>query len=268
MRINHTPEDFITIAEKIDSLVQRYATGGVLSLIRKMLRKEHGVEMNPVGIENRKTKVPSTYRPVGGTCPTTCQFLKNKSCYAMFGMVGVHEKRASNNLLPAITANCSAISVAIKNETIARLKVSGGWFKDGKLDKDYIFATAQVAKWFADKYNLKRVAYSYTHADPDEFEPYRILLSACGVEVLYSDQMQHGGTIVYPFEELRELRLARPDTTFVKCRNQLDKTTCKDCKLCFNAHNDGFTIVFKPHGTGTRKAKESSFCKIQGELHG
>ena len=78
-------------------------------------------------------------RPVGDTCPPTCEFLNN-GCYAEA------TERQYKNVRPAAFQNViteigrirSMIIDAIKRNKSIRWHERGDWFKDGQLDEDYV----------------------------------------------------------------------------------------------------------------------------------
>jgi hypothetical protein len=250
---------------KINQIVHRYAKSTCKDHARQWFI-QRGIRPNPTGAENSKTGLPGSYRPVGKTCPS-CQFFNN-GCYAQTGRTGIHEKNANRNMIQSLASAIIAMCMGQKLGTIARLHVTGDFYRDGKLHKNYIREVAKAADILCKIHGVSRVAYTYTHATPAQFEKYRLLLGSSGVEVLYSDEMVAGGAIVYPFAKLRKLRKQMPNLKFVKCRNQLDKSTCKACTLCFDAKKDGFTIVFNPHGSGKKDATESTTQWVESMLEG
>lgn len=203
---------------------------------------------DPVGAGNSKTGTPGTYRPVGPSCPP-CPL--DASCYARFGPVGIHQARASTDAAASVTAAMIAIVAAIRADTVARLHVSGDFYRHGHLSTSYLqllIECAEVLRIVLAPTNP--LAWTYTHVSRDEFEPWRLKLERVGIEVLYSGQHDVGGALVYPHERIAELRTARPDVTVVACPAQTRSVSCRDCGLCWQARRTRLCIVFDPHGRG------------------
>jgi len=203
--------------------------------------------MNPIGAGNAKTATASTYRPVGASCPPCCPF--ETTCYALRGMVRLHQERATTDCLASLSAAALAMIAAWKAGTLARLHVSGDFMTDGVIDDEYIYGLAELGQLLHEYIDDKpTLAWSYTHISQEDFEPYRLVLKAAGIEVLYSGSFAVGGAVVWPFEDVDELREAYPTQTFAKCRFDLDGTLCRDCGLCPDAWQERLTIVFNPTG--------------------
>ncbi len=217
----------------------------------RLLAKQHKLPCNPVGAGNTKTGVPSTYRPVGQTCPADCPFLDG-SCYALHGHVNLQQQRATPSSLASLTSAAVAMVTAVRAGTSARLHVSGDFaLPDGSLDLEYVFGLCEIAQLIRHLLDPTRgpLAWGYTHLHERDFEPYRLLLKACDIEILYSDRAIVGGVMTWPFEELEGLHEEFPHLQLVRCREQLDdKLTCNECRLCWDAGSKGLTIVFDPHG--------------------
>ncbi len=209
----------------------------------------YGLVCNPVGVGNAKTGAPSTYRPVGSTCPK-CPY--EKECYALGGHVRIHQARASPATDPSLTAAAIAMVAAARVGSPARLHVSGDFFEGGEVDVEYVLGLCEIAGAIrAQLPSSAPLAWTYTHIPVDVFEPHRLLLSSYGIEVLYSDCFAVGGAVVFPFEHIESLRAEHRELTFAKCRAQLDASvSCIDCGLCWEARKRRLTIVFDPHGHG------------------
>lgn len=212
----------------------------------RQLAASLGLPCNPVGGNNAKTGTPATYRPVGPTCPP-CPI--SETCYAKYGRVKLHAKRSQPDALASLTAAAIAIVVALKGGSPARLHVSGDFFADGLPDAPYITGlvelTARIRPHFPDE---KCAAWTYTHGTKELFEPWRLLLEEAGVRVLYSDIIEPGCAVVWPFSRLSELKRKAPQVTFLRCPAQRRKgVTCRTCKRCLSAVERNECIVFDPH---------------------
>jgi hypothetical protein len=206
----------------------------------------------PVGVGNTKTGTASTYRPVGATCPSTCPYL-GKGCYAEHGLVTIHERRAPKTSLASVVSAAIAIIAAVKCDALARLHVSGDFYVDGRLDETYLTELIEVSETIQGLTNTSLLAWTYTHAPPEEMDGWRERLHAAGVVVLYSDRVEPGGAVIWPFRSFRTLQDLFPLLTLVRCPAQLTGTTCRECRLCPEARNRGLTIVFDPHGRHRQK---------------
>ncbi len=244
------------LEDLIDYLCHSPMTTPAMMVKRGRVRARRlGLDCNPVGTANKKTCVPSTYRPVGPTCPP-CPY--DETCYARHGTVRWQQKRASDQSLPSLVSAAIAIVAAARHKILARLHVSGDVFCDGTVDAIYVYGLAEIARHVREKLGItSEVAWTYTHAPPSVFELYRLLLEGAGICVLYSDHVQPGGAVVWPFDDLETLRGQHPDALLVKCREQLDGTPCRWCGLCWRARADGLTIVFDPHGGGAKALRAS-----------
>ncbi len=213
----------------------------------RQLAASLGLPCNPVGANNAKTGTPATYRPVGPTCPP-CPV--SDICYANFGRVKLHAQRSASSPSASLTAAAVAIAVAVKMGTLARLHVSGDFFDDGVPDEAYINGLIEVAQHVRIQQQLDGpVAWTYTHGDKGVFEAYRLTLEGAGICVLYSDVVEAGGAVVWPFAKLDELRRVHPNQAFLRCPAQLHKAiTCRRCLRCITAKGRGECIVFDPHG--------------------
>jgi hypothetical protein len=245
----------------------------------KEILKNNNFSFSTVGDANRKTDVPSTYRAVGKSCPTTCKFHpdhyvdrdKNESsgtCYAWSGHVRMQWSRFDENTKRHPTVLISQINAAViamyyrqkirqylreGNTTGARLHTSGDFYFNGRLDMEYIksiyYAAYLLKSIFPD---TKEFAYTYTAIPREEFEKYRIILRSVGVYINYSrmdnDNLKGGETIVWKHEKINELKV-NPGVQVVPCLAQThDDMTCRRCGLCGYKNHDNLLIVFNPHG--------------------
>ena len=218
----------------------------------RQLAASLGLSCNPVGANNAKTGTPATYRPVGPTCPP-CPV--SDICYAKYGRVKLHAQRSASSPSASLTAAAVAIAVSVKTDTLARLHVSGDFFDDGVPDEAYINGLVEIARHVRRQQQINGpVAWTYTHASKDVFEGYRLQLEVAGICVLYSDVVEAGGAVVWPFAKLADLRDKHPKQTFLRCPAQLHKAiTCRRCLRCITARYRGECIVFDPHGPNSRQ---------------
>jgi len=243
----------LVAATKGRSLEQGIASG-------KRLFARLSLEVAPLGAGNSKTQVPSTYRPVGKTCPSSCPWLDN-GCYAQQGHVRLVEKRSASEALPSIRSAALAMVVARHNKRLARLHVSGDFLEDGIVSMAYVTGLLAVA---AEIHRLlpgrEELAWSYTHLSQEEFGVSHRELQAAGILVLWSEQHRDGGAVVWEHARIQELRKAHPELRYVKCRAQLqDEVSCASCDLCAQAVSAErrLTIVFDPHGARQKAVRDS-----------
>lgn len=204
---------------------------------------------NPVGNANSKTATPSTYRPVGPTCPTSCpQFPvegQKRTCLALSGNVALHEKRALPFWHSSIRAAVIAMVDAARWGNPARMHVSGDFYDEtGALDLMYLGALVTAAEIIRDRFNQRVVAWSYTHAPPSVFEPWRTRLSNVGVVVRYSGQRGDWGALVTSDPDPRR-RARELDATYCpeQAAHDVGKSvTCVGCRLCWERAR---TILFR-----------------------
>lgn len=237
---------------------------------RKYLRSI-GIEPDPVGSGNDKTRTFGTYRTVGTTCPSNCLFLETRVCYAMSGNVGIHQKRSSNQLLSSLGSVALALVAAVKDSSKARLHVSGDFIKDGDIDnggniidKDYIDGICEISAVIRQHLNQPNrvLAWTYTHIPQSTFNPFREQLKASGIQVLWSDSFGPNGAVVWSHETLDSL----PDIQGAKpipCPQQTEKSeSCKQCDLCSRAEQLNLCIVFDGEGVAHNRAVAASMNKF------
>lgn len=206
----------------------------------------------PVGDGDEKTASPGTYRPVGDSCPASCSYLGN-GCYAQGGHVNLHQMRAAVDRIAAVNGAAIAMVWARQTDRVARLHVSGDFGQT--VDLAYIDALCAVA----DAVNAhsgaplgSTVAWTYTHHVPG---PWVARLAAHGVHVRASDRAEHNGVIVARFADVPALRRTT-GARIAKCPAQLRKTTCADCRLCWERKD--LVIAFDPHGGSANRAADAS----------
>lgn len=212
--------------------------------LRKVCRAA-GVEPAPFGAGNSKTAAPSTYRPVGPTCPASCPYL-GRGCYAQSGRVALAAQRADDGLDAALAAAAAAMVWAARLGTLARLHVSGDFARDGAVDTAYVTAVADVASAVRERRGgTGPVAWAYTHL-PDG--PWVETLRAAGVAVRLSDRLgKHGAIVVADREHARAVRTETGERVAV-CPAQLRPMTCAECRLCWSRPD--VTVAFLAHGSG------------------
>jgi len=204
-----------------------------------------GVTPNPVGMGNKKTGVPSTYRPVGLSCPP-CPI--SPYCYARFGHTGLHQERAKMNPLSSIFSAVIALVSALKAGTVARLHVSGDFYTEGELDDEYVDGLLFSLRLLEDAKidDISPLAWTYTQMPLESFSSIFGAFSEAGLTVLRSGYLGIGGSYIYPHQRLHYLRTA--NVQLVNCPAQTQGSNCKDCLLCPKAYELGICIVFDPHG--------------------
>lgn len=215
--------------------------------------------VNPVGNQNAKTGCLGTYRPVGDTCPDTCQFLDN-GCYAQSGNVALHQRRASLELRNSLNSAALALALGAVKHEIVRLHVSGDFVTNSngskEIDIDYILGLIEICKFLNDSGFSGILGYTYTHIPKDQFQPYKDMLSDY-ISVMYSDYLGAGGAVVWPHED-RNLIRQKTDAKVYMCPSQRTdgEIKCKECKLCFdNPQKKNRLVIFDPHGSSAKKIK-------------
>lgn len=223
--------------------------------MRAFIQLNHG-KLSPVGADNIKTRSPSTYRKVGGkgvgTCHASCPHLVERTCYAMFGNVGMHMRRDQNDRDEALRAAAWAMVSAArsKRESIARLHVSGDFADSttGQLDWLYIAGLVGIAEAVRETTGKKWAAWSYTHLPAGQWLED---LRHSGIAVRVSDKVGIWGAVtVEDRAHARELRSSRQPVAV--CPAQLGDTDCASCKLCWERPD--YTIAFLAHGSAKKRA--------------
>ncbi|MDH5523103.1 MAG: hypothetical protein OEY01_03780 [Desulfobulbaceae bacterium] len=216
----------------------------------KTFFKKNGIDPNPVGPNNRKTGVAGTYAKVGETCPSTCPYLDN-GCYAQHGQVNMHQNRAVTELEPSLSAAALAMYASIRGKSITRLHVSGDFGNNNTIWVDYILGLCELASSLKELMGIDSkevVAFTYTHFPKETFEPYRLLLKAHGISVVYSDIIEVGGAIVANSSDIPRLR-GESGLLIKQCLNQTADVLCKDCTWCWTFERRKLIVAFDPHGS-------------------
>ena len=218
-------------------------------------KKAHGFgPCNPIGDGDSKTQTPGTYRPVGPTCPASCDRLIEKNCYALMGNVRIHQKRSSPDIEPALRAAGVCFIWGTLTNRLTRLHVSGD-FGTSSVDpalQEYVKGLVMVANTvnrLAGKAQGTSIAWSYTHVDGVTNEtPWLVSLRKAGIHVRLSDRATYNGAIVGNFHDFQKIRRAIGGK-LVKCRAQLEKAvSCRTCRLCWERPD--LTVLFTPEGAG------------------
>lgn len=221
---------------------------------RKLARDVYGVNPNPLGADNIKVGGPSTYRPVGATCPA-CPYIN--VCYAGAGHAGLSSKRASHEALPSLFSFAIALAYSERFDIPVRLHTTGGFAQPGQtLDIEYLEGLIMLAE--KSRHKSSPWAWSYTHFSPRDFEPWRRLLKEQGVSVMYSDLPAPNGAVIWDFDDMRTLNAMFPTVTFIQCMYQVNKTPCVNCRLCMDADDKSVAIVFKPHSSKSKDVAAKS----------
>lgn len=225
-----------------------------------------GYPIAPVGVGNAKTRVASTYRPIGetgsGTCPTGCPYL-DSGCYGRGGNCNLHQRRAETYPLVAyIASTIAAIAVARSAGLAARLHVTGDLCREGRLDREYLESLVEIGHQWPRRMSTDRaLAFTYTHlSDPGEARYAIDRLRAAGIVCLWSDRIMVGGAIVVADRvEARMLaREHRATCRIVLCAAQSHGVSCAECRLCERAPALGLCMAFLPEGAAKRRAAEAS----------
>jgi hypothetical protein len=181
--------------------------------------------------------VGTTYRPVGLTCPSDCPLL-NGGCYAQRGHVAIQQSRSKNDDHDLMT---------LGGNTLVRHLVSGDWMKtlkDGRkwLDKAFIRSVIALhvkCPWLT--------GWGYTHAadkfrkagiNPSDLPSNLHILASCDTVSQKQEHNAAGWRTARVIQELAD----RTKDEFV-CPVDAQKragipqerrTTCAQCKACFN----------------------------------
>jgi hypothetical protein len=129
----------------------------------------------------------------------------------------------------------------------ARLHVTGDGTADGVTpDVTYWLNLVRISRWIRDRYGVGG-AWTYTHIDPELFEPLHGTLLEAGIAVRLSDTWASWGAITLPFERRDEFA-ARTGAKLTNCPAQIwPEVNCLRCGLCWKRPER--VIVFNPHGS-------------------
>ena len=246
----------------------RHVTSRTLGDRMRKIARAHG-PTNPVGDGDAKTGAPGTYRPVGDTCPLSCDHHPENdgTCYALFHNVNRHQRRAIVDVDAALRSASVAIVWAVATDRVARLQVSGDMGRTVMDALEYIDGLIAIGEQVRAHYGPDTdCAWTYT-ALPMAGLDYVRRLKQVGIHVRLSGHNGHNGAIVYPHAKLNKLPI--PPTWYdgdssdflalhLKCPAQLthNAVDCQTCKACWTRPHR--TIVFDPHGPRKRLAAETA----------
>lgn len=202
----------------------------------------------------KKVKFASSMRQVGTTCPSTCNFLKSGTCYALGGATAIHQRKATPSSVDG--TNLVEFVKTLAPNTIMRHHVSGDFFKNGDIkegsnefDEEYFEYVLDAAKIRPD-ITFYTYTHDYTKIDLSKYEiPKNLLINAsCDTVEQVQDARSKGWnttlTVGMDFEGKRQ-------GNFVVCPAQTSELSCAECKLCMKDRK--FTVLFKAHGFGAKK---------------
>lgn len=226
-------------------------------------------DTGPVGIGNGKTALPTTYRAVGETCPTTCPRLPVKmggdgTCFGIAGNTAVHsrsDREAGAGRDRAIKAAALALAGAAAmvngrgRPVYARIHGVGD-FGDpdnvGRVDHEYVHAIADMAEELRRLTGRRWVGFGYTHmAKPGTVPPWVQLLRDSGIALRVSDDSGDYGSILVPDHSPETM--ARYPNAFA-CPEQTHGTTCAECGACVNSRK---AVAFSAIGVARKRLARS-----------
>lgn len=216
------------------------------------------------GIKSKK-KVAATYASIDSTCPNSCESLKDGSCYAMWGNVGIQTKRLNKKKVSPLEAakhEKRVILDAIKsnNKSIInrdlRLHVSG----DSRTIKGTrIIASAAKAYIKAGGGNV----WSYTHAwQKVKRNNWGVVSTLASVDnksqIKKARKQGYTPAIVVPQFPNENKLFELNGVKFIPCPAQTGDYGCADCRLCMNDQRlfrKNYGIAFEAHGVRKEKMK-------------
>ncbi len=225
-----------------------------ISIMREIARADGPV--NPVGDCNAKTALPSTYRPVGKTCPQDCRFLQpppfnpkhprrkgSPMCLALFGKTGKHQAKASPDAGPSLRAAAIAMISAAQEGNPARLHVGGDLGRTWAEASVYVDGLREMSRFIRDRAGdpARVTAFGYTHL------PMNSALYGLWSDGLMFRRSDYGGYM----GAMTGAHSKRPSGAF-KCLEQVSPWgpenpngyTCSTCRMCWtHPHNP---VLFKP----------------------
>lgn len=203
--------------------------------------------------ENAKVGLMSaTYRSVGETCSDLCALLHTNTCYALFGNVALHQRKSSHDVFDGMRHYNFVKDLPAGR--LLRLHVSGDFFYQNEVDRDYLKAVVQSGHDFPE---VKQ--YTYTH-DIVKFDqalkdegltlPKSLTVNAsCDTweQVKAYQELGYPTVITLPHTESRK-SFKQDGMQVTVCPSQLQDITCAQCGLCM-LQNRKTTIGFLAHGT-------------------
>lgn len=208
---------------------------------------------NPAGSGNSKTELPGTYRPVGATCPATCEALNN-GCYAQVGRVHMSAIRAAADAVLSARAAVFAMVAAVRYGAPARLHVSGDFATpDGSVDAEYVNALCAIGAELQRLSGADVVAYTYTHFDAATFGEYHERLAAVGIVVRWSGSAGAWGAINGAHGQSHAKAARANGATYCPQQAAEDvgrKVSCAECALCWT---NSRPVYFRAHGQSAKR---------------
>lgn len=221
-----------------------------LNLLRGVARLDGPV--SPVGEGNKKTNTPGTYRRVGKTCPTSCEFLES-GCYAKSGRVALSNNRDQGDRESAVRAFMVGAVSALRKNKLVRIHVSGDFGSNNKVDHEYVHSISEVAEELKRLAGVPYVGWGYTHFRPGHWAD---LLRESGVALRESGKEGMWGAVV------RSSRKLRKAGEFI-CPAQLSEhMNCNNCRLCWERPD--LTVVFLPEGVPSTRTSVQRRLEAEG----
>jgi len=201
--------------------------------------------------------VAATMRAAGPSCPETCAFLKDRSCYAMYGPIHWQSKRLTPDVNDA--AAVGAFIRGLPPSWLLRHHASGDVFADGVVDRPYLDAILAAHRARPDV-----TAWTYTH----DWKALREAgytqeqLKAGGLAVNAScdtlddahEAAWEGWPVVITAHSTEtRRRWQEGELDVVRCPAETAQVACNTCLLCAKADRS-FAIAFSHHGSGKKKA--------------
>lgn len=221
-----------------------------INLLREVARLEGPV--SPVGDANKKTNSPGTYRRVGKTCPTSCEFLES-GCYAKAGRVALSHNRDQGDREAAVRSFMVGAVSALRRNKLVRVHVSGDFGSNNKVDHEYVHSISEAAEELKRLAHVPYVAWGYTHFSPG---PWVELLRESGVALRLSGREGMWGATV------RSSRKLRKAGEFI-CPAQLSEhMNCNNCRLCWERPD--LTVAFLPEGVPSTRISVQRRLEAEG----
>lgn len=235
---------------------------------KKKLQTKTNFGLIVVGVSgNEKTgPMANTYRKVGHTCPLTCPHMLDEdgndgACYALQQFfVRMHQNRAEGERHALDNA---------KRATYTRHHVSGDFYLDDQIDRDYV---EYVAGWH--RRNPRNFGYTYTHrwrdwdAELRATIPPNLTITASTDDPADAAEARaagwHTARVVDPYNGEKPPRKIPPESLRYAldvldpgeyvCPNQAQEALgkeapvqCIDCRLCIDRAKPGHGVVFIKH---------------------
>jgi len=221
------------LTNTINSMISRAVKTNATTLTGRLQYIRKGTEMNPVGGNNSKTQALGTYRPVGVSCPDTCEWLDN-GCYAQSGPCNLAQSRASSD--PSLSVLSVVAAVIASNGDAVRLHVAGDFWlrEENRIHSEYIKLLVKSLRYLQFR-DIPVTVWTYTACDLTSEQLSE--LKSAGVHVRRSGI------------DTNVARIA-PKGSF-QCPTQVDKAeSCAACKLCWTVKKQ---VNFIPHAGLAKK---------------